>query len=154
MPQPRGYFAWRIELNAALNIEEVTQQMKKNSKGAMVNFHPKAAKATVVHYSIRDWSGTVEMSPGTVSGRGSRNKSIEIGITDYEYFSDRPGQNGRRMDHRHFFVKGPGPEAAVPVLLIIDIFKAAIPLALWRDDLPAQDVRQQWCKLQPGTIIR
>ena len=142
---------WRIELKVALHIDEVVLLMKKKkSKEAKVSFEPKQAK-TGVHYSMRDWSGTVEISPGTVSGPGSQRTSaqIDISISDYEQF-DQPEQNGRRMDHRYFYVRG--PEEAV--FLIIDIFKAAIPLALWRDDLPAQDVRQQWCKLQPGTIIR
>ena len=36
---------------------------------------------------------------------------------------------------------------------VIDIFKAVIPGVLWRDEEECVDVRFQWPKLAPGTVI-
>ena len=148
-----GYY--RIELDYCLDIDEVAELMIAASGGWMNSFQPTETDGRVrgVHYSTHNWIGEV-MMPCTVCGLGPRTASgpgskVVIGITDYEYFNRWRKQSSRRMGHRHFFAKGPHSA----VRRVVDIFKAAIPSTLWRDEEIPEDERRMWAKVQAGTII-
>ena len=147
-----GYY--RIELDYCLDIDEVAELMIAASGGWMNSFQPNETDGRVgsAHYSAHNWIGKVVrpctvcgLEPSTASGLGSK---VVIGITDYEYFKSRK-QCSRRMGHRHFYAKG----SHSAVLQVVDIFKAAIPSTLWRDEEIPEDERRMWPILQRGTII-
>ena len=76
---------------------------------------------------------------------------MKIGITDYEYFGKKEKKSAfRREGHRHFWASG-SPAA---VLQVVDVFKGAIPFALWFDDAIAKEVRRGWPRLPTDTYIR